>query len=320
MRISQSIGVWARNYLTRLNTGNRPASVPQDQMMPPREVKNRPVINIVLFIITFLSVTFAGSTEEPTLFETFTSGLPYSITLITILLFHEFGHYFAARRFGVEATLPYFIPIPPILGIPSIIGTMGAIIKTRTPIPNRRALFYIGAMGPLPGFIISLTAVLVGLYLSDVKPIPAVKGDMSMIIFGDSLLFSAITWLFHGTIPSGYSVDPSPYAFAGWIGFLITSLNLMPLGQLDGSHILYALIGRKQKIFGWATLGGLIVLSFIWQGWIVWIGLTLLFLMVAHPDIQDDAPLSGMEKAIGWFCMLILLLTFVPVPVDFLQG
>ncbi len=312
MRIAESIKVWARNYIIRLNTGSRPLKRPPELLLELRESKNRPVINILLFIITFMSTTFAGASESDSIIMMFASGLPYSITLITILLVHEFGHYCAARKFGVSATLPYFIPFP------SIIGTMGAVIKTRTPIPTRRALFYIGAMGPLPGFIISLAAVVVGIYLSDVKPLPVVKGDLMMPVFGDSLLFAFFVRLIHGTIPAGHDIYLSPYAWAGWIGFLITSLNLMPIGQLDGSHILYALIGRKQKIFGWVFLAGLCVMSVIWQGWIVWIALTLFFLMVAHPEIPEEKPLSKMEKVIGWSCMVILVLTFVPIPVDFI--
>ncbi len=312
MRMIQSIQGWARNYLTRLNTGSRPLNRPPDFLPEKREVKNRPIINILLFLITFLSTTFAGASEGESIIAAFVSGLPYSITLILILLVHEFGHYCAARKFGVNATLPYFIPFP------SIIGTMGAVIKTRTPIPNRRALFYIGVMGPLPGFIISLAAVVAGIYLSEIKPLPVVKGDLMMPVFGDSLLFAFFVKLIHGTIPAGHDIYLSPYAWAGWIGFLITSLNLMPIGQLDGSHILYALIGRKQKIFGWLSLAGLCILSFIWQGWIVWIVLTLLLLMIAHPEIPEDKPLTRMEKVIGWSCMAILIITFVPIPVDFL--
>ncbi len=312
MKMIQSIKIWAYNYLKQLNTGHRPYYRSPEVPFEQPKNKKRPVINILLFVITFFSTTFAGASENASMVDAFISGLPYSVTLIAILLFHEFGHYCAARKFGVDATLPYFIPFP------SIIGTMGAVIKTRSPIPNRRALFYIGAMGPLPGFILSLAAVIGGIYLSDIKPLPVVKGDMMMPVFGDSLLFAFIVRFIHGSIPAGHDIYLSPYAWAGWIGFLITSLNLMPIGQLDGSHILYALIGRKQKIIGWITLVGLCVLSFVWQGWILWIVLTLLFLMVAHPDIPAETPLTLVEKVIGWLCMIILIVTFVPVPVNFL--
>lgn len=189
---------------------------------------------------------------------------------------------------------------------------MGAIIKTQRP-NGRRALLYIGIMGPLLGFIVSLVAVIVGIYLSDIGP-----RDKMMPVFGDSLLFAFIVKMIHGEIPAGKDLYLSPYAWAGWIGFFITSLNLMPIGQLDGSHILYALIGKRQKILGWLFLAALSVMSFIWWGWIVWIVLTLLLLMVAHPEIPEDRPLSMAEKVIGWTCMVILVLTFVPIPVDFI--
>ncbi len=309
--MNERIQEWAKDYFLRLNTGGAKRFRPPEQFREAAAVRDRPGVNAVLFLATFLTTTFAGATSGEMLSELFISGLPYSVTLLTILLFHEFGHYFAARRFGVPATLPYFIPFP------SIIGTMGAVIKTKAPIPHRRALFYIGAMGPLAGFAVSLLAVVGGVYLSEIRPIPPVTGEMLMPIFGDSILFGAIVTLAHGHIPPGQDIFLSSYAWAGWIGFLITSLNLMPIGQLDGSHILYALIGRRQLLFGWTAIVCLIGLSFIWQGWLIWIALTFLFLMVAHPEIPEGEPLSVMERAAGWCCMVILVLTFVPVPIKF---
>ena len=296
-------------YLARLNTGMRQQVSPQQDLSAAALSRGNPLVNIALFIVTFISTTFVGATTNETIAGLFLSGLSYSITLMLILLVHEFGHFFAARRFGVVSTLPYFIPFP------SLIGTMGAVIKTKSPIPHRRALFYIGVMGPLPGFIISLAAISIGVYLSDIKPLPA-QANGDMFVLGDSLLISLIIKITHGTIPSGYDIFLSPYAKAGWFGFLITSLNLMPIGQLDGSHILYALVGRKQLLFGWVSLIGLIVLSFIWTGWIIWIIMTLAFLMVAHPEIPEGDSLSLPEQIIGWACMLILVLTFVPMPID----
>lgn len=273
------------------------------------EEKQKPAIHIFLFFATFISTTIVGSTSVDSFTLFFLSGLPYSITLMAILLAHEFGHFYAARRFGVRSTLPYFIPFP------SLIGTMGAVIKIKSPIPHRRALYYIGIMGPLSGFILSLAAVIAGIYLSEIKPLPSGEG-VNGFILGDSLLVLFLIKIMHGTIPGGWDIFLSPYAKAGWFGLFITNLNLMPIGQLDGSHILFALVGRKQLFFGWAALAGLVILSFIWPGWVVWIVLTLVVLMVAHPEIQEGEGLSVSEKIIGWICMFIFILTFVPMPIE----
>jgi len=300
-----------RSYIYRLNNGTVPYFRIQRTVSSVNEIKNKPVIvNIILFLLTFITTSLAGGSSDGSLIEYFISGLPYSLTILTILLSHEFGHYFAARYFGLKTTLPYFIPFP------SLIGTMGAIIRIRSPIPDRKALFYIGAMGPVMGFIVSLIAVVIGIYLSEVKPLPVGGGDVAIPIFGDSLLFSFIVRIFHGTIPHGHDIFLGPFAWAGWIGFLITSINLIPIGQLDGGHILYALLGRKQLFFGWAAFFGLFVLSFIWYGWIIWLIISLLILMIAHPDVQKGQDLSFWEKVLGWSCMIIFVLTFIPVPVE----
>jgi membrane-associated protease RseP (regulator of RpoE activity) len=175
-------------------------------------------------------------------------------------------------------------------------------------------------MGPIAGFVLSLIAVVVGLYLSEVKPLPAPTADSPILIFGDSILFALISRIIHGVIPHGYDVFLSPFAWAGWIGFLVTSLNLMPLGQLDGSHILYSLIGRKQIFAGWAAFTGLIFLSFLWPGWIVWIIMTLTFLKVGHPPVENVPELTVKEKVMGWTCMVIWVLTFIPSPVDIIEA
>lgn len=280
-------------------------------LMPGGEGRATPLwVHLALFLVTFATTTFAGSGGGRTFLEIMLSGLPFSVTIMTILLSHEMGHYLAARRFGVKATLPYFIPFP------SLIGTMGAVIKIKSPIRDRRALLYIGAMGPAVGFTLSLAAAIVGLYLSDVKPLPA-SPDQSIPVFGDSILFRLLTLLIHGPMPPGYDIYLSPYAWAGWIGFLVTSLNLMPMGQLDGSHILYALIGRKQLFAGWTAFAGLCVLSVIWPGWALWIFMALFFLMIGHPPVEDGGGLSPAEKMFGWCCVAIFFLTFIPVPVDF---
>ena len=269
-------------------------------------------LNLILFFATFLTTAYAGANSGEKLYSFLISGLPYAISIMAILFSHEMGHYFAARYFGVRATLPYFIPFP------SLAGTMGAVIKIKSPIPDKRALFYIGIMGPAAGFIVSLVAVIYGLYTSEILPLPPSGGEFSVLIFGDSILFKTLTYIIHGPISEGMDIFLSPYAWAGWLGFLVTSLNLMPLGQLDGGHILYSLIGSKQKHFGWAAFCGLILLSFYWEGWILWIVMTLLLVMIGHPKIPDGQKLSFKEKAAGWFIMLIFILTFIPIPVEYL--
>jgi len=299
----------AKEFFARLNMNPNYFSIRKKiYIADSQPVKNRIWINILLFVITVITTTVAGAESGESIEKIFFSGLPFSITIMIILFSHEMGHYLTARHFGVKASLPYFIPFP------SIIGTMGAVIKLKSPIYNRKALLYIGAMGPIVGFFFSLTAIIAGVYLSEVKPIP-VKPDDLNIFFGDSILSSFIIEAIHGPIPSGYDIYLSPYAWAGWIGFLVTGLNLMPIGQLDGSRVVYALLGRRQLFVGWTAFIGLIILSFIWPGWIVWIILSLVLLKIGHPPVEDNVELSISEKIIGYFCILIFLLTFIPIPV-----
>ncbi len=308
-RIRHFLRVWFFRLNNGVPSGARPVTA--DEYYEQR--LNHPVqkegwrLNLLLFIVTFITTTFAGADLSGSAAEIFASGLPYSVTLLAILGIHEFGHYLAARRFGVRATLPYFIPFP------SLVGTMGAVIKTKSPIPHRRALFYIGVMGPVPGFIASLIAAVAGVVLSSIQTLP--QPDGMTPVFGNSLLFGAIIHIVHGTIPPGYDIMLHPVAWAGWIGFLVTSLNLIPIGQLDGGHVLYSLIGRKQVYAGWGAFVMLALLSVFWQGWIIWIILTLVVLMVAHPYIPVSDDLSLKEKTAGWACMGILVMTFIPVPV-----
>lgn len=318
--ITSAIVAWLKEYWFRLNSGGmphpeQPVRFEEVSLESRRETKERPLINLILFIATLITTTFAGASDGKTLPEIIMSGIPFSLTLLGILLCHEFGHYFAARKFGANPTLPFFIPLP--LTFPSP-GTMGAVIKTRTPMPSRRALLYVGAMGPIPGFIVSLAAAVIGIYMSDVKPLPAAGGDVMVPILGDSMLFHLLIYSMHGPVPAGHDLYLSSYAWAAWFGFFITSLNLMPIGQLDGSHVLYSLIGRKQRWIGWLMLAGLAGMAVIWQGWIVWIVLTLFLLMVAHPEVPERESLTAAEKTMGWTCMAIFAITFVPVPLEFL--
>ncbi|TAL32745.1 MAG: site-2 protease family protein [Spirochaetes bacterium] len=310
-RTLRKIGAAARAYFATLNMSPQAYRVVHTLESRERAAgpgkSTPPWVHVLLFVITLGTTTMAGFSMDGTL----SSAVSFSLSIMTILLAHEMGHYLAARRFGVRTTLPYFIPFP------SIVGTMGAVIKIKSPITDTRALLYIGAMGPVVGFVLSLAASAYGISVSPIVPLPS-GGEGEVLIFGDSLLVRGLTLAIHGHIPAGYDILLSPVAFAGWIGFLITSLNLMPMGQLDGSHILYALIGRAQLYFGWAVFLALAGLSFIWPGWIVWVLMALFFLMVGHPPVPGGRELSAGEKLLGWCCVGIFILTFIPVPIDFI--
>ncbi len=316
--MASSISRFLKRYVSILNGDCVPRRPRPEPDFPPRPRKETPRwVHLLLFLLTFLTTTLAGAGERDGYAAMFVSGLPFSLTLMTILLFHEMGHYLAARRFGLKATLPYFIPMPHWI---SPIGTLGAVIRLKSPMEERRALLWVGAAGPLAGFVVSLAAVISGIRISEVLPLPVLTPGSYAFIFGDSFLFRGITHLIHGAIPPGHDIFLSPMAWAGWIGFLVTSLNLMPLGQLDGGHILHALIGRKQVRAGWAAFIALVALSVLWPGWIVWILMTLFFLRVGHPVLYDPTPLGALEKTAGWSCIIILLLTFIPAPVDLMEN
>jgi len=235
-------------------------------------------------------------------------GLPFSLTLLFILLVHEFSHYFMSRRHEVSATLPYFIPAP------TIVGTMGAIIKMKPPIPDRRALIDIGASGPIGGFIIATIAVIIGLHYSDIVSLSAVK-DTPELYFGPSILFYLLAKIIlHVRVDQ--AINLHPIAAAGWVGLLVTSLNLLPIGQLDGGHISYALFGEKHKWISKGMIPVLIILGiYFWPGWILW-AVIMFFLGYKHPPVvYPYIELDKKRKIIGWIALIIFILTFTPTPV-----
>jgi membrane-associated protease RseP (regulator of RpoE activity) len=270
--------------------------------------------HLVLFFLTIISTLIAGSIMQggnplsnPV---DIIWGIPFSMTLILILGCHEFGHYYYAVKHKVDATLPYFLPAPPYL---FIIGTFGAFIKIKSPIYKKDALLQIGAAGPIAGFVIAVPALIIGLLLSDVI---AINDQYKGIILGDSLLMKIFTNIIFPDLSDGYDILLHPIAFAGWIGLLVTMLNLLPIGQLDGGHIAYAMLGNKQGLVGWIALGALFPLSFLSLNWLVW-GLLIFLLMrsAKHPPIQDIlTPLSKKNKYIGYLCLLIFILCFIPTP------
>ncbi len=302
-----------KNYSYRLNNGI-PEGFEPDMIARP-SAKISPLINLILFGATFLTTTHAGMSSTGDFSSDILHGLKFSLTLLAIISAHEFGHYFAARKFGIESTLPFYIPLPTLFGQLGI-GTMGAVIKITSPIPDRRALLYVGAMGPIAGFIVALAAAVYGISVSVIDFVPKVTAG-EFPVFGDSFLFAMLTKIIHGTVPAGKDLYLSPFAWASWIGFLITGLNLMPMGQLDGGHILYSMFGSRQKFAGWAMVLFLVIFSFFWPGWIVWIILTFVFLMIAHPPVQDVGNLTKFDYFIGILCIVIFFLTFIPKPIDF---
>lgn len=242
-------------------------------------------------------------------------GWPFALSLLSILLAHELGHYFTGRHYRVPVSLPYFIPLPVPDFLGNILGTMGAVIRMKAPATNRRAMLDIGAAGPLIGLLVAIPVLVVGLSLSQVEPLPLDQGYM---MEGNSLLYAFIKYLMFGRwLPSGgLDVFIHPVAFAGWAGLLVTSLNLIPAGQLDGGHVLYSLLGDRARRFTWPIIGILVFLGLVaWPGWFLWAGLVFLFGQ-GHPGPLDNITrLDTRRKIVAVAVLLVFLLTFTPVPI-----
>ena len=257
------------------------------------------LLHFFLLIATLITTFWAG-------------GLAFGVTLILILGAHEMGHYLMTRKWGVSATLPYFIPAPP----PFIAGTFGAFIKMRSPIPNRRVLLEIGAAGPIAGFVVCIPALIIGLTLSEVGE-PNFELGFS---FGSSIALSFLTKMVLGVSPENADIVLHPIAFAGWIGLFITALNLLPIGQLDGGHIIYALFEKNYQIISKITFIILIPLGyFSWQGWFIWAAIVAVFGFRHPPLIDESIPLTSQDKKIGLISIAIFVVTFIPAPIIILR-
>jgi membrane-associated protease RseP (regulator of RpoE activity) len=282
---------------------------------------------IVLFILTLLSTMLAGADHYASYYAGFTNveipfsygellvrGLWYSLSILAILGAHEFGHYYACRYYKVDASLPYFLPMPFVLT-----GTFGAFIRIRQPIPGKRELFDIGIAGPIAGFMVALPVLMIGMYLSRIIQVPT---DFEGIVLelGEPLLFKAAAWLTFGSIADGYTVSMHPMAFAAWFGMLATALNLFPMGQLDGGHICYAVFGRRSTMITAGTVASLVVLSFISSSWVVWTVLTVAMLVAfgpRHPRTVDEhVPLDTPRMWLAVFALVMFVVCFSPVPVE----
>lgn len=248
-------------------------------------------------------------------------GLLFSLPLMTILLGHELGHYLVARRRGMNVSPPYFVPAPNWI---NFIGTFGAFIRLRSVVVNRSVLLDVGAGGPLMSFLLSIPATLLGLSWSYAFAAPAPDAAAPYVVafagqriwLGDSLLFHLLRWM---AAPGEGALFLHPLAFAGWLGLFVTALNLVPLAQLDGGHILYALFGRGQRYLGMVFLVLLIVLGAQWWGWWLWVAMILLIGRgsIRHPSVFDpDPPVSRGRKLVGWVCIVIFLITFIPLPLQ----
>lgn len=285
--------------------------------------KSIPWTNIIMFALTCVSVFFVPQctqyqtqailSDSQNLLNPFEWlmtpsawlvewGASFTFWLLFILLAHEFGHYFAGRRRNLRLSLPYFIPFP------SIIGTMGAVIRFRSAIENRRDLIEIGAAGPIAGFVVAVIAIALGLSQTDVTT-PGVFSMQS-----ESILMTLMGQIF---LPDGMTdrvFDLHPAAFAGWVGLLVTALNLLPLGQLDGGHIVYGLFGKKQRAVAWAALAGLSVAGLYWPVWWFYGFLALMFSPFHGQTLRDEAPLTASAKAMGYISIVIFVLSVSVAP------
>lgn len=264
-------------------------------------------LNLFLFIATVFTTLFAGALQQgvnPLLTPwKIYKGFPFSFTLLSILLIHELGHFFASRRHKIQATLPYFIPAP------SFIGTFGAVISMKELPRSRSALMDVGVSGPLAGFVVAVLAYALGLYL------PSGQSTLTLSPEGESILSRILIRLIRGDVPAYASILIHPIGFAGWLGLFVTSLNLLPIGQLDGGHVSYALLGDKQRFLAGFTVFILIFLGlFVWKGWLFWAFLTLI-IGIRHPKpIDRYTPLDARRKILGLIALIIFIITFMPTP------
>jgi membrane-associated protease RseP (regulator of RpoE activity) len=296
-------------------------------VMPASRPPERMWRHVALFCLTLITTTLVGISHYESFYAGFKAidlpfsawelvlrGLWYSLSILAILGAHEFGHYYACRYYGVDASLPYFLPVPFVLT-----GTFGAFIRIRQQIPTKQALFDIGIAGPIAGFVVLVPLLMIGMYLSRVIEVPK-EFDGVLLELGEPLLFKAATWLTFGPVPEGYTVSMHPIAFAAWFGMFATTLNLFPAGQTDGGHISYAVVGRNSLFISIATIVGLLGLSFVSTSWMVWTVLMVAMLVIIgprHPRTGDEhVPLDWTRKGLAIFAIVMFVLCFAPVPLE----
>lgn len=291
----------------------------------PQAQQTRLWVHALLFGATVLTTLYVGAGMSPArppddlwwpLFNLW-AGWPFAVSLLSILLAHEMGHYFASRHHRVPASLPYFVPLPIPEFLGNVLGTMGAVIVMKGRITNRRSMLDIGAAGPLIGLVVTIPVLLIGLSMSYVEPLPI---DQAYSMEGNSLLYLLLKYaIFRSWLPAnGLDVFISPVAFAGWAGLLVTSLNLIPAGQLDGGHVLYSLLGKKARLLIWPIILALAALGFfVWTGWFLWAGLVFFFGQ-GHPGPLDTiTKLDAKRKLVAVAVLAAFVLTFTPVPLTY---
>jgi membrane-associated protease RseP (regulator of RpoE activity) len=302
-----------------------PTPVVEWQVRP--KFQDRVWLHLLLFALTIVTTTVVGvgqyvgflvgfvpaAAHLPALsrIAVIANGFWYSGTILAILGCHELGHYFACRYYDVDATLPFFIPMPL-----AFTGTLGAVIKIREPFPNKRALFDIGIAGPIAGFLVLVPALLVGIALSKIEAVP--PGFVGAEL-GEPLLLKMVTWLFWGHTPAGYSLNLHPMAFGAWFGMLATALNLFPMGQLDGGHIAYAVLGRRSVYVTYVTLAVVATLTVFASSWIFFTVLMIVMLALLgprHPMVWDEhIPLDRGRLLLALFAVVMFALCFTPAPI-----
>ena len=337
----EKVADWADQVHTRTTHDGTELVAVRREGPPPRD---RLALHLVLFLAALGSAVVAGGflsgtdvldtrfaqiggiwLPVPTGFDIggMVVGLAFGLAFIGILLGHEMGHYLTARRHGVSVSLPWFIPFPPYF---SLVGTLGAFIRLRGPMMRRSVLFDIGVAGPLASFALSLPVLLLGLSLSEVMW--ATDGGLYPFVvhFAGEPIRIGSNILLHfaaaGVVPGfeeGSTVLLHPLAFAGWLGIFVTALNLLPLGQLDGGHIIYAVAGARQRAFAMAFIAVLAPLGFLWWGWWLWGGIALALSRgrLAHPPVLvEDIPVGKGRMILGWVALALFVLSFSPAPLE----
>jgi len=291
----------------------------------PKKKERSIWINISLLIAVIITTILTGSILHigysdiwsiPNIIDVininnlFYGAIFFSLPLMSILLVHEMGHYFISKKHGIATSLPYFLPIPPIL--PSFnIGTFGALIHSRDPMPNKKALFDVGMAGPLAGFLVAIPITAIGIYTAKIVPIVSLDQLPSgQAVFSPSFLIDILSRLILD-IPQGFTIDMNPILFAGWVGLLLTSINLLPAGQLDGGHIFRAVLGEKQKYAGWVA-----IFIMILTGWWFFAFIIIFMMGMMHPPpLNDDTEIDIKRKMLFFVALAILILCYIPFPI-----